>query len=243
MTGLAAWLLVSALVLLPLTLSLHLPPITSTLSHLTPSPPSPSPSPSPVPLLPHSVRIEHLKLSTHPDLVIDTHNPRFHWRLPSGLQSSYQLLITPSPLPSSSANLLSSSSSPLFDSGAIASPLTSHHYRGPAFTSDTRYTFHLRFLPSLNSSLWSPYYTGTFRTALFSPSDWHGQWIGAEVINMNQLRRQFTLPATPIVSATVFLCGVGYALLDVNGAPVDPTRRLDPGWSTYQVSHRCPTHT
>ena len=208
-------LCVIALILLPFTISLS---------------PHPSISRSPVPA-PHSVRIEHLHLSTHPDLVIDTHTPRFHWRLPSGLQSAYQLQIAHASVDWTSAD---TPTSLLFNSGTTPSPLTSHHYHGPRLTSDTRYTFRLRYHP-IGNSTWSQWYTASFRTALFSLQDWHGQWIGSELLNMNQVRKAFSLPSGAVRSATIFLCGLGYHRLDVNGAPVDPTRHLDPGWTTYQT--------
>jgi alpha-L-rhamnosidase len=75
--------------------------------------------------------------------------------------------------------------------------------------------------------------TGQFRTALFNPKDeLTADWIGSRLINMNELRREFHIPQN-ILSATVFMSGMGYGTLYVNGINVDPSRRLDPGWTTY----------
>ena len=252
------WLTLLVLVLLalsPVTSSLSSPRLSSRLSSHHRSSPSPSPSPSsPIPS-PHHVRLQHLSFDQHADLVIDSHTPRFHWRIPLATQSAYELVIHTSfsPPPSSPSSPSSPpSSTPLYTSGAIPSSRQSHHYSGPPFTSDTRYTFHLRYLPTSSpapsntshpSSLppsstprWSLWYVGHFRTGLFDPSDWAGVWIGHEALNMNQMRKVFTLPASSptIQSATLFLCGLGYHQLDVNGQRVDPSRRLDPGWTTYQ---------
>ena len=52
---------------------------------------------------------------------------------------------------------------------------------------------------------------------------------------MNQLRRDFSLPSNgTIAAATVYMSGIGFSSLLLNGRPVDPSRVLDPGWTTYQ---------
>lgn len=67
---------------------------------------------------------------------------------------------------------------------------------------------------------------------LFDSADWQGQWIGSDALNMNQLRRTFTLPSEA-ARATVFYSGVGYSELWMDGEKVDPSRVLDPGWTQY----------
>jgi hypothetical protein len=60
-------------------------------------------------------------------------------------------------------------------------------------------------------------------------------WIGSTKINMNELRKEFTVPnASPIKSAIVYISGIGYYELYLNGNKVDPSRKLDPGWTTYK---------
>jgi hypothetical protein len=52
---------------------------------------------------------------------------------------------------------------------------------------------------------------------------------------MNELRKGFIVPNTsPIKSAIVYLCGLGYYQFYLNGKNVDPSRKLDPGWTTYE---------
>jgi hypothetical protein len=60
-------------------------------------------------------------------------------------------------------------------------------------------------------------------------------WIGSTEINMNELRKEFNVPnASPIQSAIVFMTGLGYYEFYLNGNKVDPSRKLDPGWTTYE---------
>jgi hypothetical protein len=59
-------------------------------------------------------------------------------------------------------------------------------------------------------------------------------WIGSKKINMNELRKEFNVPNTsPVQSAIVYICGLGYYEFYLNGNNVDPSRKLDPGWTTY----------
>ena len=52
---------------------------------------------------------------------------------------------------------------------------------------------------------------------------------------MNELRKEFTIPNTsPVKSAIVYITGLGYYELYINGYKVDPSRRLDPGWTSYE---------
>jgi hypothetical protein len=59
-------------------------------------------------------------------------------------------------------------------------------------------------------------------------------WLGSTKINMNELRKEFNVPNTsPDKSAIVYITGVGYYEFYLNGKNVDPSRKLDPGWTTY----------
>jgi hypothetical protein len=49
---------------------------------------------------------------------------------------------------------------------------------------------------------------------------------------MNELRKEFTVPNTShIKSAIVYISGIGYDELYLNGERVDPSRTLDPGFT------------
>jgi alpha-L-rhamnosidase len=52
---------------------------------------------------------------------------------------------------------------------------------------------------------------------------------------MNELRKEFMVPnASPIKSAIAYISGIGYYELYLNGHKVDPSRKLDPGWTSYE---------
>jgi len=89
------------------------------------------------PLSPRSVRIDHRYVSTHPDLVIDTHQPAFDWQLDEELdpatrtplrnvtQSAYRLVVSRGDVA-------------YWDSGRVLSSQSVHVvHSGPPFISDT----------------------------------------------------------------------------------------------------------
>ncbi|CAF0891622.1 unnamed protein product [Adineta ricciae] len=52
---------------------------------------------------------------------------------------------------------------------------------------------------------------------------------------MNELRKEFNVSSTSAIrTAIAFISGVGYYELYINGQSVDPSRKLDPGWTTYE---------
>ena len=205
------------------------------------------------PLLPRDVRIEGLRTNTERDLVVDVARPAFSWHLdtevagrgevvPGVHQVRYELDIALAHNRSSntrcSAHSHSNSdphSSSFHALDSVATARTTHvRHNGPALQPDCRYTWRLRYQSSTGRlSEWAE---GFFRTglmpALNSVSPFEGVWIGSRAIHMNQLRREFAVPAS-LQSASVFLSGIGLYELYVNGQRVDDSRRLDPGWTEY----------
>ncbi|CAF1293205.1 unnamed protein product [Adineta ricciae] len=182
---------------------------------------------------PCHVRIQHVDVDTHSDVVIDTYKPHFSWQLTDeydneghlikGIQQiGYHILVH-----SITTGQL------MWDSGYVQSSLSTHiHYAGSLFTSDTRYSLTMRYFTVGHESQW---YTARFRTALFSFNDWKGQWIGNNDINMNQLRTVIKRQSSSMIrSATAYISGIGYYQLYIEGQLIDPSRRLDVGWTTYQ---------
>ena len=181
---------------------------------------------------PHHVRIQHIDVDTHPDIVIDVQTPHFSWQLAHEYdddghlirdiqQQAYHIYVT-----------AVVNGEVVWDSGYVPSSSSTHiRYAGVSFTSDTRYTVTIKYYTQQHESQSN---TADFRTALFSLTDWSGQWIGSENINMNQLRTVTTIKSTPVQSATAFISGVGYYHLYVEGELMDKSRRLDVGWTTYQ---------
>ena len=65
------------------------------------------------------------------------------------------------------------------------------------------------------------------------PDDWQGEWIGSEEdISAPLLRKEFTVEKE-IDRARVYICGLGYYQLYINGRRVDD-RHLDPAQTDYK---------
>ena len=185
-------------------------------------------------LVPHSLRIEHLDVATHPDLVLDTCTPLFSWQLTDegvrGLtQSAYQLQVL-AQQPDGSMLLTADEA----DTGKVASNASTNVAHPYCLSHNTRYLLRVRYWSSTGRE--SEWAQATFRTALGSAwRDSPAQWIGSTTIPMHQLRKDFTLPSSPsVTSATLSMSGIGYSTLYINGKAVDPSRKLDPGWTTYE---------
>ncbi|CAF0797113.1 unnamed protein product [Adineta ricciae] len=181
---------------------------------------------------PRHVRIQHIDVETHSDIVIDIQAPHFSWQLAHVYdrqgnqirnikQTGYHIIVT---------DIVRHQI--VWNSGYTSSSSSTHIlYAGLPFKSDTRYTVRISYFTAQYQSQW---YIGQFRTALFSLEDWTGDWIGSNHINMNQLRTVANLKSTRIQSATCFISGIGYYQLYVEGELIDKSRRLDVGWTTYQ---------
>ena len=181
---------------------------------------------------PHHVRIQHIDVITHSDIVIDTHTPHFSWQLADEYDQEGHLIrgIQQTAYHIQVHNTINGQL--IWDTGDVPSSLSTHiRYTGESFSSDTRYSVSIKYFTSQHESEW---YIAYFRTALFSLTDWTGDWIGSNYINMNQLRKVVTMKSNSIRSATAYISGVGYYQLYVEGQFIDPSRRLDVGWTTYQ---------
>ena len=183
-----------------------------------------------------SVFVDHLDVGLHEDLVVGTAQPRFSWRLIDSeesdrrrgvVQRAYQLQLR-------SLHDRPSSPSLRWDSGRVPSNRSLHvPYTGPALSSDRSYEWRLRHWTAQGEA--SDWAIGRFRTGLLNPAaEFTGQWIGHSALLMNELRKEFALPSASIVRATAFVACAGYYELYVNGQRVDPTRRLDPGYTLYE---------
>jgi alpha-L-rhamnosidase len=160
---------------------------------------------------------------------IDVPNPRFFWQLPlfeeRGItQKAYQIIVREF-----------FSSKTIWNTKIVNSSECTHiTYSGKPLKSDTHYSWSLKLWFS-NGEV-SDVAFARFHTGLFNPKDdFQGIWIGSKRISMNEVRKEFTLPNLAIQSATAFISGIGYYELYINGINVDITRKLDPGWTTYQV--------
>lgn len=183
-------------------------------------------------IIPQHVRIQHMDVITHPDIVIDAYIPHFSWQLAHEYDNNGHLIRGIQQIAYHILVHNNNTGQLMWDSTYVSSSSNSYIlYTGASFTSDTRYTVSIKYYTEERESQW---YIAHFRTALYSLNDWTGQWIGSEVINMNQLRTVVHLKSTEIESATVFISGIGYYHLYIEGQLIDPSRRLDVGWTTYQ---------
>ena len=187
---------------------------------------------------PFDIRIDYHKVDTTSDLIINTPRPRFSWkiRFPNNAsqrnirQRAYQIQLI------ERDHSYRWDSQEMTSSQSIHVPYTGHEDLLPS----TYYRIRLRVwtTDSDEASEWTRWIQ--FRTAIFNLHDYltteiDPMWIGSTQINMNELRKEFEVPwIDGIKSAIVYISGIGYYELYLNGKNVDPSRKLDPGWTTYQ---------
>lgn len=122
----------------------------------------------------------------------------------------------------------------IWDSQWIESDNQELRYNGTPFKSGQRYRWSVELVD--NEDVHSQIENGEFITALFEP--WQASWIDGKDFNKGAakyFRKQFTA-TTGIKRATMFVCGIGYHYVTVNGVPIDDAM-LQPAFSEY--SERC----
>ncbi|CAF1169328.1 unnamed protein product [Didymodactylos carnosus] len=182
-------------------------------------------------ITPRHVRIQHTDVTTHSDIVIDTYTPHFSWQLGDEFDDEGDLVRGVKQVGYHILVHADVSNQVMWDSGYVHSSSSAHIlYAGALLTSDTRYSATIKYFTVQRESQW---YKAHFRTALFSLTDWSGEWIGSNGINMNQLRTVINISNT-IRAATAYISGIGYYQLYIEGQLIDKSRRLDVGWTTYQ---------
>jgi alpha-L-rhamnosidase len=192
---------------------------------------------------PFDVRVDHHKVDTTRDLVINTPRPRFSWKIPVSddilhrnvQQVAYQIQLQ-------STKLSQGEKQFQWNSERVISSQSTHvPYTGQTdLLPSTYYRFRIRvwLTNSEEASKWTNWIQ--FRTPIFNLHEYIKNnadliWIGSTKINMNELRKEFSVPnASPIKSAIVYISGLGYYEFYLNGNRVDPSRKLDPGWTTYE---------
>lgn len=192
---------------------------------------------------PYDLRIDHHKVDTTHDLIINTPRPKFSWKIRAINNTSqrniqqiaYQIQLQ-------SVVLTHKHKQFLWDSERVISSQSIHVlYTGDSdLLPSTYYDVRIRVWTTQLEELseWTEWIR--FRISIFNLNEYLTQnstalWIGSTDINMNELRKEFTVPNTsPIKSAIVYISGIGYYELYVNGNNVDPSRKLDPGWTPYE---------
>ncbi|NLN17833.1 MAG: family 78 glycoside hydrolase catalytic domain [Firmicutes bacterium] len=185
-------------------------------------------------LIPTDLRCEYLQ----DPLGVDTMAPRLSWKLQSDrrcrMQSGYQVLVASDP------SLLLAGKADLWDSGHVHSEQNIHvEYAGQPLQARQRCFWKVRVWDQEGRV--GPYSeVARWEMGLLDEGDWSAQWIGAPqfpprsvegVCRAPLLRKTFSLQPD-IDSARVYICGLGYYELYVNGTRIGD-RRLDPAFTRY----------
>jgi len=182
------------------------------------------------------LRVEFLKNPAG----IDTEHPRLSWQLQSNeknvLQSAYEIRV------GKDAEALSHKSQFAWQTGKVSSDQSLHLvYAGEQLQSGRKYYWQVRVWDNKgNISEWSN--LAVWQMGLLTPEDWKGKWIGLDVdyesppndhrrLPARMVRREFQVPKS-IANATIFLSGLGFSELYLNGRKVDD-RLMDPTHSNY----------
>ena len=190
---------------------------------------------SEIPAVPYDIRVDHYKVDTTKDLVINNARPRFSWKL--------SMLATQRNVQQTAYQLQIKSRKDQWDSQQVMSNQSTHvSYMGSNdLQSATFYQFRLRIwtTQSHQASPWADWIH--FRTFLFNIHSYITSkndtlmWIGSNRISMNELRKEFfVFDTSPIESAIAYISGLGYYEVYVNGDKIDTSRKLDPGWTVYE---------
>ncbi|HSW00876.1 MAG TPA: glycoside hydrolase family 78 protein [Sedimentisphaerales bacterium] len=169
-------------------------------------------------------------------LGVDVARPRLSWKLESRWrgqrQTAYQILVA------GTEKMLKDDRADLWDSGKVASDQSIHVvYSGRPLGSRTRCYWKVRVWDADGKT--SPFSeVGTWDMGLLTPQDWKAQWISVPGKDEDKgpqpaplFRKSFLLSETP-VSARVYVCGLGYHELRLNGQKVGD-HVLDPAFTRY----------
>lgn len=164
---------------------------------------------------------------------IDALPPRLSWQLASEerdqRQSAYQILVA------STEESLRRNRGDLWDSGRVSSGEQLHiEYAGKPLRSGQRCYWKVRVWDreGRRSQYSAPAH---WEMGLLSPQDWHGRWIARTTEKEYQpaphFRRTFTVNGR-VRRARVYLCGLGYHELSLNGQKAGD-HALDPGYTRF----------
>lgn len=164
---------------------------------------------------------------------IDALPPRLSWQLASEerdqRQTAYQILVA------STEETLRRNRGDLWDSGRVSSGEQLHiEYAGKPLRSGQRCYWKVRVWDrdGKRSRYSAPAH---WEMGLLSPQDWHGRWIGRTTEQEYQpaplFRRTFPVNSR-VRQARVYLCGLGYHELSLNGQKVGD-HALDPGYTRF----------
>lgn len=163
-------------------------------------------------------------------LGIDVQNPRLSWILNSDQrgqkQTAYHIMVA------GSKENLQADKGDLWDSGKVESDQAIHIvYSGNELKSRMRCYWKVRVWDKEGKpSNWSE--RAFWTMGLLDPADWKAQWIGYDVPSASLLRKSFILDK-PIRESFVYICGLGYYELSINGEKISD-HVLDPAQTDYE---------
>ena len=162
-------------------------------------------------------------------LGIETGQPRFGWLLDSAeraqLQTAYQILVA------TSLEKLQADIGDKWDSGRVASDNSVEvSYGGSELESSERCFWKVRVWDK-DGKVSAYGVASYFETGLRKQSDWQGKWIASRKGVSSPIFRRDLSIEKPVKSARVYISGIGYYELFINGQKVGD-RVLDPA-STY----------
>ncbi|KAI8169486.1 hypothetical protein K4K54_006219 [Colletotrichum sp. SAR 10_86] len=137
--------------------------------------------------------------------------------------------------------LQATGTSPLWDSGTVATNVTSLVYSGQTLPSRASFNFQVRLLD--NSGDWTEWSSSNFGTGLLANEDWEAaQWISAANPSVDQpiLRTDFDV-SQEIASAKLFITSIGGYEAYLNGQRVGDLY-LAPSWTQYAKRSFYDTH-
>ncbi len=168
-------------------------------------------------------------------LGMDDPRPVFSWQLASPeraqVQTAYRLLVASSP------DLLDRDQGDVWDSGQVQSDQSVQvRYAGRSLASRQRCCWKVKAWD--RDGIEGPWSDGAwFEMGLLRPEDWRGQWIAhpegswSEIRPAPYFRREVALSAAAL-RARVYLCGLGYHELYLNGQRVGDAV-LNPAFTRY----------
>ncbi|MGP1477144.1 MAG: alpha-L-rhamnosidase N-terminal domain-containing protein [Phocaeicola sp.] len=177
-------------------------------------------------------------------LCIGTVYPLLAWQCTSSIQNdhqtAYQIIV------SDNQEDINRNKGNLWNSGIVKSEDQNNViYKGKKLRSDTRYYWKVRVWNTNEEiSEWSD--VAYFETGLLYAKDWKGQWIGDGTDVPSDEKEAYKDAPAPIfrktyqvdkkvVSAKLYITGLGYYEATINGKKVTETV-LNPGWTDYRHS-------
>lgn len=168
-------------------------------------------------------------------LGLDSLQPRLAWKLEAPdpalrnqKQTAYRVLVA------STAQALGEERGDLWDSGQVTSEQSIQvPYQGRPLRSAQQVFWKVQVWDQTGQpSGWSR--PATWTMGLLSASDWRADWIGADGAGgaLPLFRRAFEVPQ-PVRRAVLFVCGLGFYELHLNGQRIGQAV-LDPGWTDYR---------